>query len=158
MTTSEKKVVATSISDQSKTSLRTKIRCFYNVFATSLCRLGLCKNEYSINETKRLPSMLSSIPPLRDGKENVSYNVESLFTNIPMEETVTYIIEQIYVHGKLTPTCLKLIFRRLLIKLAIECTFKFNRRFLNKWMVALWEDHYLLLLVILIWSKWKMML
>ena len=102
--------------------------------------------------------MLSSIPPLRDGKENVSYNVESLFTNIPMEETVTYIIEQIYVHGKLTPTCLKLTFRRLLIKLAIECTFKFNRRFLNKWMVALWEDHYLLLLVILIWSKWKMML
>ena len=76
--------------------------------------------------------MLSSIPPLRDGKENVSYNVESLFTNIPMEETVTYIIEQIYVHGKLTPTCLKLIFRRLLIKLAIECTFKFNSRFLKQ--------------------------
>ena len=35
-----KKVVATSISDQSKTSLRSKLRRFYDVFATSLCRLG----------------------------------------------------------------------------------------------------------------------
>ena len=34
------KVVATSISDQSKTSLRPKLRRSYDVFATSLCRLG----------------------------------------------------------------------------------------------------------------------
>ena len=40
MTTPYKKVVATSISDQSEMSLRPKIRRFYNVFATSLSRLG----------------------------------------------------------------------------------------------------------------------
>ena len=34
-----KKVAATSISDQSKTSLRSKLRRFYDVFATSLRRL-----------------------------------------------------------------------------------------------------------------------
>ena len=39
-----KKVVATSISDQSRTSLRPKLRRFYEVFATSLCRLG-CTEE-----------------------------------------------------------------------------------------------------------------
>ena len=39
LTTSEIKVVATSISDQSKTSLRPEIRCSYDVFATSLRRL-----------------------------------------------------------------------------------------------------------------------
>ena len=54
--------------------------------------------------------MLSSIPPLQD---DVSYDVESLFTNIPIEETINYTNEQIYVHKKLMPVCSKLIFRRL---------------------------------------------
>ena len=91
----------------------------------------VCKNEYSINDTQKCPSMLSSIPPLQDDEEDVSY-VQSLFTNIPIQETINYIIEQIYVHKKLTPICSKLIFRRLLIALATECTFKFNNRFLKQ--------------------------
>ena len=33
----------------------------------------LCKNKYSINDTQKFPSMLSSIPPLQDDEENVSY-------------------------------------------------------------------------------------
>ena len=41
LTTSLEKVVATSISDKSRTSLRPKLRRFYDVFATSLCRLGM---------------------------------------------------------------------------------------------------------------------
>ena len=49
----------------------------------------LCKNEYSINDTQKFPSMLSSIPPLQDYEEDVSYDVESLFTNIPIQETIT---------------------------------------------------------------------
>ena len=76
--------------------------------------------------------MLSSIPPLQDDEEDVSYDVESLFTNIPIQETINYIIEQIYVHKKLTPVSSKLIFRRLLIKLATECTFKVNNRLLKQ--------------------------
>ena len=65
--------------------------------------------------------MSSSILPLQGDEEDVSYDAESLFTNIPIEETVNYITEQIYVHKNLTPICSKLIFRRLLIKLATEC-------------------------------------
>ena len=76
--------------------------------------------------------MLSSIPPLQDYEEDVSYEIESLFTNISIEETINYINEQIYVHKNLTPICSKLIFRRLLIKLATECTFKFKSRFLKQ--------------------------
>ena len=41
--------------------------------------------------------MLSSIPPLQDDEEDVSYDVESLFINIPIQETINYIIEQLYV-------------------------------------------------------------
>ena len=40
LATSYKKVLATSISGESKTSLRPKIRRLYNGFATSLCWLG----------------------------------------------------------------------------------------------------------------------
>ena len=71
--------------------------------------------------------MLSSIPLLQNNQEDVSYDFESLVTNIPMQETISYITEQIS-----TPICSKLIFRRLLIKLAIEYTFKFNNRFLKQ--------------------------
>ena len=76
--------------------------------------------------------MLSLIPPLQDDKEDVSNGAESLFTNIQIEETINYIIEQIYVHKKLTPICSKLILRRLLIKLAAESTFRFNNTFLKQ--------------------------
>ena len=68
--------------------------------------------------------MLSSIPPLQDGVVDVSYDIDSLFTNIPVEETINYIIEQICAHKMLVSICSKLIFRRLLIKLAAKCDFK----------------------------------
>ena len=86
--------------------------------------------------TQKFPGMLSSIPSLQDDEDDVSYDVDSLFTNIPVEETIKYIIKQIYVHKKLTPICSKLISGRLLIKLSTEFTFKFNSRFL-RWLAWL---------------------
>ena len=68
--------------------------------------------------------MLSAIPPLQDDEEDVPYDVESLFTNIPIEKAINHIIEQIYVHKKLVPVRLKLIFG--------ECTFKFSNWFLKQ--------------------------
>ena len=73
--------------------------------------------------------MLSNLPPLIEDEEDVSYDVESLFTNIPIKETIDYIIEQIYTYKKLKPICSKLIFKRLLLKLATECTYTFNHKF-----------------------------
>ena len=43
-----------------------------------------CKNECFINDTQKFPSMLSSIPLLQEDEEDLSYVVESLFTNIPI--------------------------------------------------------------------------
>ena len=62
--------------------------------------------------------MSSSIPPLQDDEEDVSYDVESLFTNILIKEKISYIFEQMHVQKRLMPIWSKLIFRRLLIKLA----------------------------------------
>ena len=39
------------------------------------------------------PSLLSSIPPFQDDEEDVLYDVESLFINILIEETINYITE-----------------------------------------------------------------
>ena len=86
----------------------------------------LSKNQYSVDDTKTFPNMLASIQPLQDVKEDVSYDVESLFTHILIEETINYIIKQFYIQNNLTPICTKLVFRNILVKPAIECTFKFN--------------------------------
>ena len=45
----------------------------------------LCKNEYSLNNIQKFPNMLSSVLPLQDEEEDVSYDAESLFINIPIE-------------------------------------------------------------------------
>ena len=56
----------------------------------------------------------------------MSYDVESLFTNIPVDETINYIINEIYQKKKLAHICSKTIFKRLLYKLTTEVSFQFN--------------------------------
>ena len=76
--------------------------------------------------------MLFSVLPLQDDKKDVLYDVESLLTNIPIVETIKYTNEQIYVYKNLTLISWKMIFRRMFIKLTIECTFEFNSRFFKE--------------------------
>ena len=89
----------------------------------------LSKNEFTIRDTQTFPDMIKSLPPLNLDEEYVSYDVESLFTNIPLHETIEYILEEIYENNKLPPICSKLVFQRLLLKLTTECTFVFNNKF-----------------------------
>ena len=79
----------------------------------------LCSNQYKISDTQELASLIKDQPPLNDDEEYVSYDVDSLFTNIPVAETLEYIIHQIYTEKKIPPICSKLIFRPLLLKLII---------------------------------------
>ena len=87
------------------------------------------ENPYIIRNTQDFPTLLKEQPPLSDDEEYVSYDVESLFTNIPVKQTVNYILEQIYDKGKLRPMCSRLIFKRLLLKLTTDSTFIFNTKF-----------------------------
>ena len=48
--------------------------------------------------------------------------MESLFTNIPINETIDYILDQIYNKKKLKPICSEVILKRLELKLATEVT------------------------------------
>ena len=112
---------------------------------------SLCKNQYSIDDMQKFPNVLSSIPPLQDDKKEVSYDVDVLFIE---QLLINYIVKQINIKKKLMPVCLKLILRRLLVKLATECTFKLNKRFLKQVdgctmgipLSVTFSD---------MWSKWK---
>ena len=89
----------------------------------------LCDSEYTIKDTQSFANLIKELPPLKEDEEDVSYDIESLFTNIPINDTIDYILDQIYVQHKLKPICSKLIFKRLLIKLSTEVTFTFNSKF-----------------------------
>ena len=63
---------------------------------------------------------------MEEDKEDVPYDLESLFTNIPVKETIDYIIDAIYMKKNLTPICTKLIFKRSLFKLSPEHKLSFS--------------------------------
>ena len=92
----------------------------------------ICENEITINDTQSFSADIKNIPPLQEDEEDLSYDVESLFTNIPINETIDYILDQIYNKKKLKPICPKLIFKRLLLKLATEVTFTINNNFFKQ--------------------------
>ena len=86
-------------------------------------------NDYIIKNTQDFPELLKNAPSLAEDEEYVSYDVESLFTNVPIVETIDYILEQIYDHKKLPQLCNRLIMKRLLLKLTTESTFIFKSQF-----------------------------
>ena len=73
--------------------------------------------------------MIKRIPPLPDDEEYISYDVVTLFTNIPLDETIDYIIKSIYTHKKLPQICSKLVFRRPREKITKECLFQLCFKF-----------------------------
>ena len=85
-------------------------------------------NEYKINDCLKFPDMIKALPLLQKNVEYVSYDVDSLFTNIPLKETIDYIIHKIYNEKLLKPICKKLIFKRLFYKLTTnQFQFRLNR-------------------------------
>ena len=67
-----------------------------------------------------------------DDYEDVSYDVESLFTSIPVKETIDCIIQKIYVSKEIKLFCKKSIFIKLLKKLSQECVFTINNRLIKQ--------------------------
>ena len=97
--------------------------CYYKTGKTITEYLkSLKKNEFVITNTQQFPSMLNNVP-LSENEEDVSYDVESLLTNIPVRETIDFICNEIYNRKKLKPICKQSIFKKLLYKLTTECTF-----------------------------------
>ena len=91
----------------------------------------LTENEFVINSTQDFSSVLNNIS-ISEDEEDVSYDVESLFTNILMKDTIDFICDEIYVHKKSKPICKKYIFKKLLCKHTTECTVVLQENFESK--------------------------
>ena len=118
-----------NLSDINVTSL--KLRPIIDYTGTCYYKTGkviskylkpLTKNELVVNNTQDFPAMLNDVS-LSEDEEDVSYDVESLFTNIPIKDTIGFICEKIYVHKKLEPIYKKPIFEKLLYNFTTECAF-----------------------------------
>ena len=73
--------------------------------------------------------MIKRLPPLPDDEEYVSYDIVSLFTNGPLDETIDYIIEINYTHNKPPQIFSKLIFCWLFEKKTKDCAFQLCFKF-----------------------------
>ena len=91
----------------------------------------LSKNQYTISDTLKFPELLKSADP-NANYEDVSYDVESLSTSIPVAETTEYILKRIYTNKELKPLSKKPIFKKLLIKLTKESVFSVNNRLIKQ--------------------------
>ena len=89
----------------------------------------ISNNDLMISNTQAFADLIKSEPPLEPDEEYVSYDVESLFTNIPVHETIDYILDEINVKKKLPELCKRSIFKKLLLKLTCGNVFMFNDKF-----------------------------
>ena len=71
----------------------------------------LAKNEYTISDTLTFPDLVKNVSNSNE-YEDVSYKVESLFKSIPVEETINYIVDRIYIRKEIEPLCKMLIFKK----------------------------------------------
>ena len=76
--------------------------------------------------------MLKEQNPLSLDEEYAWYDVESSFTNIPVDETTSYIINEIYQKKKLPQIFCKMIFKTLLYELIMEVLLQFNYSLLQQ--------------------------
>ena len=94
----------------------------------------LCQNEFTLDDTQWFSSMWKQQTPFSLDEEYVWYNVESLFANIPIDETILYIFIEMYqkVCHKLQQISIKIIFKGLLYKLTKEVSFQFHYNLLKQ--------------------------
>ena len=91
----------------------------------------LNNSKYIIDDTLKFPSILSE-NKLKEDEEDISYDVVSLFTNVPVNDTIEYILDEIYVEKRLKPICSRLIMKRLLKKLSSDCLFTINEKLVKQ--------------------------
>ena len=60
------------------------------------------------------------------GYRMISFDVKSLFTNVPFDETIETILQKVYVEKKIKTSILKAILKELLLLCTIHLHFRFN--------------------------------
>ena len=91
----------------------------------------LSKNRYTISGTLKFPDLLKSADTSVH-YEDVSHDVGSLSTSIPVAETIENILKRIHTNKELKPLCKKSICKKLLIKLTKESVFSASNRLIKQ--------------------------
>ena len=104
----------------------------------------LTLNEFTLKDTFDAANRIQAISPtlFAEGYEFVSFDVESLFTNVPLQRTLKIIIDRIY-NKKLVKTKLKKsTLRKLIRDTCTKTVFSFlaTTSCMNKPMVLAWVD------------------
>ena len=86
--------------------------CFSHVSFTGI-PLILFLQVFTTISDKQYPDILRE-DSLDSHEEYVSYDVDSLFRSIPLDETVDFILDEIYFGKKFEPFCKKSVFKKLI--------------------------------------------
>ena len=95
----------------------------------------LAENKYVLKDCLSFPKILSENKK-NDDEEDISYVIVSLFTNVPVNETINYILAQIYSKKRIKPICRKLIIKMIICKTNIWFLVYIQQQFVqtNKWL------------------------
>ena len=82
---------------------------------TAKCLKRLAKNEFTISDASTFPDLVNNASNSNE-YEYASYDVQPLFTSIPVDETINYMVDRIYVRKAIEPLC-KVDIQKILFKL-----------------------------------------
>ena len=102
----------------------------YSKMGKYLCELlfPLSTNEFSVKDSFEMAEKIKSIPRslLDDGYVFVSFDVVSLFTNVPLIETVGVILNRVYNQNLISTSLKRRTLKKLLLDTCRKTVFSFN--------------------------------
>ena len=88
----------------------------------------LAMNEFTLKYLFNAFNKIENIPShlFDDGYHYVSFDVESLFTNVPIKRTIDIILKRIYTDKVISTNLKKRLMKKLLLDTCLKTAFKFN--------------------------------
>ena len=138
-----------------KFDLLPKFRPIIDTTATAYARVGrflstllqpLTFNEFSLKDSFDAAEKINCIPRnlLNEGYKFVSFDVVSLFTNVPLDFTVNVILDRVYNHNVINTNLSKRSLKKLILDSCRKTIFHLIIFYINKLMVFLWDPHLVL--------------
>ena len=107
-----------------------------NLFSASLTSLLnlLAQNEYVVKDSFEAADKINPIlfGDISDEYTCVYFNVESLFTNVPLNKTIEIILNRVYSEKKISTTLRKRSLKNLLLDACTKIAFCFTKKLYEK--------------------------
>ena len=97
----------------------------------SLLLNPLTISNYSVEDSFEAAKRVKAIPPelFSEGYKFISFDVTSLFTDVPLKRTVNFILKRIYADKVIPTTLRKRTMKKLIIDACTIIVFSFNSKF-----------------------------